>query len=325
MREYGEFELIDRIREIFKTEGPVTGIGDDAAVIGNGTGKKMLLTTDALVEGVHFTPEITGYKDLGYKSMAVNMSDIAAMGGLPAYALLTLGIPGGTSGSALDSLLEGIRGILEKEHCSLVGGDTVRSPCLFISVTMAGYTDTRPIMRSGAAAGEHIYVTGTLGDSSIGFSILSGGLEYDVGDRDYFTMRHNRPDARVKEMQYLKSHYRIGAAIDISDGLLGDLEHIAFESGKGFRIDADKIPVSTDAIGPAFEKEREFFYEFAWSGGEDYEILFTSPDIIDADTVRRETGTGVSMIGEVTGEGREVYYSGKRLAWEKLKKGYVHF
>jgi thiamine-monophosphate kinase len=317
MRKYSEFRLIERIRKLFPAAGSVTGIGDDTAVIENGRKGKMLVTTDTLVEGIHFLPGIADFSDIGYKSIAVNMSDIAAMGGVPEYALLTLGIPDKISDRELEMLFEGMKSMGREQPYRLIGGDTVKSPCLFITVTMIGYTDSAPLLRSTASEGEYIYVTGNLGDSSIGLGLLNGDLKYGVTDAEYFIKRHNRPPSRVGLMQGLKGKYAIGSAVDISDGLLADLAHIADESGKGFRIHIDKLPVSSRSIGPAFEVDRKYFYEFAWSGGEDYELLFTSRDNIDL--------AGISRIGEVTGSGREVFYLGEKLPWGKLKKGFEHF
>jgi thiamine-monophosphate kinase len=321
----GEFELIDKIRKSFKPgDRSLVGIGDDAAVIGAGD-RKMLFTTDALVEGVHFIKGLAGFSDLGYKSMAVNMSDIAAMGGIPAYALLTLGISGSTTGNDIDSLIEGLLEIRKIQPYELVGGDTVSSPFVFISVAMIGYTGSGPVLRSTAAPGENIYLTGSIGDSAIGLSMIKGELKLPVVDRDYFMQRHYRPDPRVDMMQYLKKRFRIGSAIDVSDGLLADLLHIAQESGVGFRIDMENLPVSAEKIGKELPGQDEYFYDFALRGGEDYEILFTSPDKIGIETVLKDTGVPLSLIGSIQKSDRDVYFKGKKLSWKGLKTGYTHF
>lgn len=326
MKISGEFELIEKIRKAFiPADRTATGIGDDAAVIVKREKEKALVTTDTLVEGVHFLKGKISYGDLGYKSIAVNMSDIAAMGGVPAYALLTLGLSPDISGADMDEFIQGMLYIRDKLPFDLVGGDTVKSPCLFITVTMIGYTKTEPLMRCGARPGDYIYVSGSLGDSAIGLSIITGSLKEPVLDKDYFTLRHYRPFPRVSLMHYLKKRYDVSSAIDISDGLLADLAHIADESAAGFRIDVEKLPLPLKRIGPSFETSPEYFYDFAMSGGEDYEIVFTSPDIIDPEFVLRYTGAGLSCIGRMLEGGRDVYQNGKKLEWEGLAKGYIHF
>lgn len=307
------------------SDNSVTGIGDDAAVIDKTGPGKMLVTTDALVEGVHFLRGSAGFFDIGYKSIAVNMSDIASMGGIPAYALLTLGVSGSVTENEIESFIEGLLDIREKQPFDLIGGDTVSSPNVFISVTMIGYADSAPILRRNAMAGENIYLTGNIGDSSIGLSLIKGDLKKPVLDEDYFIKRHYRPAVRVSLMQYLKKKFRIGAAIDISDGLLADLSHIAEESMAGFRIYVEKLPMSLNRIGEAFSSSEEYFYNFALGGGEDYEVLFTSPDIIDTERVLAETGAELTCIGRIEKNGREVIYKEKILDWDGLKKGYEHF
>ena len=322
----GEFEIIDKIRHVFlPSDRNVTGIGDDSAVIWKTGQEKMLITTDSLVEEVHFLKDRTDFFDLGYKSIAVNMSDIAAMGGVPAYALLTLGVNGNMAENDLDSFINGVKSIRDKQPFELIGGDVVRSPCLFTSVTMIGYTGTEPFLRSSALPGDYIYITGYIGDSSLGLSLLKGGIKQPVLDEDYFINRHFRPDIRVGLMQYLKKRYEINAAIDVSDGLLSDLSHIADESGMGFRIEVERLPLSVNKIGPSFDNDRNYFYDFALSGGEDYEVLFTSQDIIDAGNVFSYTGTKITNIGRIEKNSREVSFMGTKLEWEGLKKGYTHF
>jgi thiamine-monophosphate kinase len=326
MKISGEFELIEKIRkEFIPADRTVTGIGDDAAVIVKKENEKALVSTDTLVEGVHFLKGKISFRDLGYKSITVNMSDIAAMGGVPAYALLTLGLPADISGADMDEFIQGMLYIRDKLPFDLVGGDTVKSPSLFITVTMIGYTKTKPLLRSGARPGDYIYVTGSLGDSAIGLSIITDSLKEPVLDKDYFTLRHYRPFPRVSLMHYLKKRYDINSAIDISDGLLADLAHIADESAAGFRIDIEKLPLPQNHIGPSFESSAEYFYNFAMCGGEDYEIVFTSPDMIDPEFVKRYTGARLTCIGRIIEAGRDVYLNGKKLEWEGLGKGYLHF
>ncbi len=322
----GEFALIDKIKKSFKPlDLSVIGIGDDAAVIKKSKNKEMLITTDTLVEGVHFLPGNTKYSHLGYKAIAVNISDIAAMGGTPSYALLTLGITDNTKDSEIDELIEGMLLIRKKCPYDLIGGDIVHSKTFFITIAMIGFLKKKPLLRSSAGKGDYIYLTGNIGGSGIGLSIIKNTLKYPVKNQDYFIQKHFLPEIRVELMQYLRKHYRMGAAIDISDGVLSDLIHIAEESGTGFKIDIDKLPVSSDKIGDAFYRDEYYFYEMALGSGEDYEILFTSPDQLNREKILQDTGTAVACIGRIEPEDMEAYYKGKKLDINILKKGYTHF
>jgi thiamine-monophosphate kinase len=322
----GEFALIDKIKKRFKPlDLSVIGIGDDAAVIKKSKNKEMFVTTDTLVEGVHFLPDKTKYTHLGYKAVAVNISDIAAMGGIPSYALLTLGISDKTKDSEIDELIEGMLFIRKKCPYDLIGGDTVHSRTFFITIAMIGFSEKKPLLRSSAKKGDYIYLTGSSGDSGIGLSIIKNTLKYPVKNHDYFIQKHFLPEIRVNLMQYLRKHYKLGAVIDVSDGVLSDLIHIAEESRTGFKIDIDKLPVSSDKIGDSFYKNEYYFYELALGSGEDYEILFTSPDQLKIKKTFQDTGAELTCIGRIEPENMEAYYKGNKLDISSLKKGYTHF
>lgn len=319
----GEFELIGRIRKLFPAAGNVTGIGDDAAVLENG----WLVTTDALCDGTHFLSGKVRFSDLGYKAMAVNVSDIAAMGGKPLHALLTLGLTKSVSDRQIDELLAGMKKCSKEFGFDLVGGDTVMSGNFFLSITMIGRASGKPVLRSGAKKGDRVYVTGNLGDSAIGLEILLKKNRFPVKDRSYFLKRHHLPGPRTGIMETLARDYRIHSCIDCSDGFLADLGHICEMSGTGYRIDLDRLPVSMDKIGKSFDTGREYFLGLAAGGGEDYELIFTTPDEIDSDGFRRKTGIRLTEVGLITGrKGKyETLLDGRLLGPGEVRTGYRHF
>ncbi len=318
----GEFELIADIRKRFsETFHPVLGIGDDAAVIDH----KMLVTTDALVEDVHFLRDKIDFTNLGYKSIAVNLSDIAAMGGLPLYALITMGVTPELSDACVDDFLVGVESIATEYGVDLIGGDLVRSPTLFVSVTAIGQAVKEPFLRSGAKPGDFIYITGSVGDSAIGLGLETGGLEYPVEDEDYFRGRHYRPTPRVKLAEYLASDKKVHACIDISDGVLADLGHICEESGTGFFFEMDELPLSADRIGRSIHESGRYFYELAMGGGEDYELILTSPEQWDEAEFLEKTGVPVTPVGTITQEtGARVVFHDEPVDPGKLTKGFRH-
>lgn len=319
----GEFELIGKIRKQFPAKKGVTGIGDDAAVIENG----FLVTTDALCDGTHFISGSVRFGDLGYKSMAVNVSDIAAMGGKPLHALLTLGLTDAVNDRKTDELLAGMKKCAKEFDFDLIGGDTVKTANFFISVTMIGKPFGKPVLRSGAKKGDFIYVTGTLGDSAVGLELVLKKNEYPVKDRAYFLKRHYLPEPRVQAIEALLKNYEIRSCIDCSDGLLADLGHICEMSGKGYFVELDKLPVSILKIGKVSPEGREHFLRLAAGGGEDYELIFTAPDEIDPERFREKTGIRVTRIGLITGKKGlyETVLDGKRLKPREIQSGYRHF
>jgi thiamine-monophosphate kinase len=228
-----EFALIERLRARFE------GIGDDAAVVEPPTGP-LLLAADAVVAGVHTPPDLA-LEDLGWKAVVVNVSDIAAMGGRPLHLLVTVAAPPGTD---LERLFDGVAEASRAYVCPVVGGDLTTSDTLVVTVAVTGTVDGTPVTRAGARAGEAIYVTGPLGASA-----ASGWTR--------------RPLARVAEGVDARGAGAT-AMIDVSDGLVADLGHIADESGVGFVL--DEIPVAPGAT-----------LEQALTGGEDYELVFTAP------------------------------------------------
>ena len=274
----GEFELIARLARILAGSGQhesvLVGIGDDTAAALR-VGSADLYTTDTMVDGVHFRAGQTPWRDLGWKAMAVNLSDIAAMGGTPLYSLVTLGIPAGARAVDLLTMYRGIREITGRFGGRVVGGDIVRAPVLFVTVAMVGAASTvrgKPalLLRSNARPGDLIAVTGTLGSSSAGLKAMERGLNSRPATR--LARSHTRPSPRISEGQALVAA-GVRTAMDVSDGLIGDLGKLCDASAVSAVVEAEAIPVSKD-LRSLFPDD---FLSYALGGGEDYELLFTGP------------------------------------------------
>jgi thiamine-monophosphate kinase len=269
----GEFGLIEQIRKTTPrtAKGVVAGIGDDAAVLRCSSGSQLLATTDMLLEGVHFDLATTDLYSLGWKSAAVNVSDIAAMGGKPRFCLTSLGIPSYLSVEDVREFYRGLNACLKRCGAVLVGGDTCRSLEGFvISVTVLGETAKAGAMtRSGANPGDLLFVTGTLGDSAAGLELM----RRNTPAAKKLIEKHLRPIPRFAEGKKLAGI--ASAMIDVSDGLSSDLAHLCEESSVGAELHADRIPLSKDLRTAKGLKRRPV--EYALSGGEDYELLFTVP------------------------------------------------
>jgi thiamine-monophosphate kinase len=292
----GEFGLIERIRsKVAAGRGVRIGIGDDAAWITHPAGTS-LVTADLLIEDVHFDLGWISLFDLGYKALAVNLSDIAAMGGVPAYALLSLGIPGRFDSKRIDDLYRGIDALARQAGVSVVGGDTNVAASLIISVCVIGHPPTRPVQRSGARIGDDIYVTGTLGDSALGMSFLKRGWKRSKRRSiRQAILRHHRPTPRIAAGALLARRRLAAAMIDVSDGLLQDLGHICKASGVGAIIWNDRLPLSAAYRALAGPGETAL----ALGGGEDYELLFCArqKDRARIERLSRPAGVPITRIG----------------------------
>ena len=270
----GEFGLIERIRRAAgKAPSIPLGIGDDCAALTVPAGELLLSTTDLLIEDVHFRRAWTSMLDLGRKSVSVNVSDIAAMGGTPQALLLAVGIPGDCALEDLQPFLDGFLAACGDYGATLAGGDTCRSPGpLFISVTATGRVpQAQMVTRSGARPGDLIFVSGTLGDSAYALHELQLGRMPEP----FFATRHFDPTARTRLGRELSAAGLASAMIDLSDGLLADLGHILDASRAGAEVDLEHLPLSA-SFRAVLEKDAELI-ELALSGGEDYELLFTAP------------------------------------------------
>jgi thiamine-monophosphate kinase len=287
-----EEELLEAIRRVLSGVGPEVrvSVGDDAAVLAP-TGGELVLTTDALVEGVHFIRGPTGARDLGHKAIAVSVSDIAAMGASPRAAVCALTLPREVEAGWVMELFGGMREACEEYALWLVGGDLSRGKEASIAVTVTGeVVPGRAVLRSGARPGDYVVVTGTLGGSSAGLRLTRSRTMPTEGQRELIR-RHLRPTARVGEGGVLAGHGAT-AMMDVSDGLALDLTRLCRASGVGATISIVDVPVAELAT-----------LEDALGGGEDYELLATMPDEGSVESARAELkeafGVPLAVIGRI--------------------------
>jgi len=285
IQELGEFGLIDHLAEkIITRKGTVLGIGDDCAILE--PLQTPVITLDTLVENVHFRRDwIVKYSlasALGWKSLAVSVSDLAAMGASPVAAFLSLSVPKDEDLAFINGLYEGFEQCAKTYGFTIAGGDTVSSPILNISATLVGNAFTAPIRRSGAQVGDIISVSGDLGDSAAGLYMLQNEIAAESVHEEFLLKRHFEPLPRLHEMQQLIEKYgdKIHAALDLSDGLSSDAKHIARRSNVSLQIDLDSLPISVPALELA-QKYEVSPMGWAVSGGEDYEILICSSEEIE--------------------------------------------
>ncbi|MCY3824596.1 MAG: thiamine-phosphate kinase [Nitrospinae bacterium] len=332
-KEIGEFALIERLRNKLGSVGNdadvIVGNGDDAAVIKAADGKCWVVTCDAQVSGVHFpsTADVSGFA-AGYKSLAVNVSDVAAMGGKPRFALISLGIPKQTPVSFLDDVYGGVRALSEQYDILVLGGNVTRtSGPLFVDVFLVGeMMEEKVLRRSGARAGDRILVTGHLGDAAAGLHLLSGsqtGVREDL--QASLTRAQLEPQPRVAEGIVIAESGLATAMMDISDGLAGDIRHLCEASGVGALLWESELPVS-DALLEVASVAAKKPLEWALHGGEDYELLVTTPaESVRAlqEIVRQAGGAPLTPIGEIlpASEGislkrAEGIFALENLAWE---------
>lgn len=312
-----EFDLIERIRRrVGARSDVILGIGDDAAVLQMPPGKQLVVAMDALNAGVHFPPE-TAPADIGWKSLAVNLSDLAAMGARPAWCTLSLSLPQGES-AWVDAFLDGFLELADRHGIALVGGDTTRGP-LSVCVTAHGFVDQeRALRRDSARPGDDVWVSGTLGDAAGALAQWRDGMPVVAA----LKTRLDRPTPRTG--LGLALHGAANACIDVSDGLLADLGHVCRSSGVGVEISVMDLPAS-DALLDVFEGDA--LYALQAGGGDDYELCFTAPkharDAIESLGRRQETR--VTRIGRViAGQGvRALQRDG--IPWTPPSAGYTHF
>lgn len=332
LAELGEFGLIARLKERLPlpSEDVIVGIDDDAAVLKCSTGHLTLLATDALVEGVHFNLDYFDYYQVGWRAMAANLSDIAAMGGEPQFAVVSIALPDNMRVADVDDLYDGLRSIAERSHTAIVGGDTTSSPDgLFIAIAIVGHVEERCLTRrKGACVGDGIFVTGTLGDARCGYRVLnSEPLKTD--DRFVaITRKHLTPVPRLQEARFLVENFPISAMIDISDGLASEIHHLCRSGQVGAIVSAQAIPVAPETPEVA-SRFSEPAFDYALYGGEDYELLFTLPPGNADDLLPRFAKTfdlPCTRIGEIRKASFGVKLempSGEELAIED--KGFDHF
>ncbi len=275
LRRIGEFGFIGRIARtpLFRPSGVIQGIGDDASVFEPPEGKVMVLTTDMLVEGVHFSAEV-GLELVGRKSLAVNLSDVAAMGAEPLDAYVSIGVSQNTSLAQLDEFYRGLCDVAREHRVNILGGDTTRSPGpLIISIAVTGFASREEIvLREGASPGDLIYVTGFLGDSAAGLDILRRKRSWPEEKASALLKAHLDPRPHIEEGRFLAKSGWVRAMMDVSDGVASDLRHICSRSSVGAVLREEWIPMSR-----AFREYCERFsldpLELALGGGEDYCLL----------------------------------------------------
>ena len=276
----GEFELIRLLTDDISPDvQTIVGVGDDCAVYEIGKKRYLLATCDMLIEDVHFSRRTASPFLIGCKAIACSLSDIAAMGGRPLFTLISIGLPESMSEEFVQDLYIGVRSMCRDHGLALVGGDTVRSPDkMVIDVSMVGDCPKgKFILRSGAKAGDAIVVTGCLGDSAAGLDLLDGNrTEPDTERRSELIEAHLAPEPQTEQGIFLTEGFGVHSMIDISDGFTGDLAHICESSKLGARIWVDKIPIS-ETLEEFCRGARLDPLDYALSGGEDYELLFTLP------------------------------------------------
>jgi thiamine-monophosphate kinase len=328
LREIGEFGLINQIRRWMTPSDPalLQGIGDDVAVI-EMRGKVLLVTTDILIEGIHFDRAWIDPYRLGKKALMVNLSDIAAMGGVPKYFLISLGLPKNLSLSFISLFYRGLKEGTKRFQVDLIGGDTSLSQKIVINICLLGEGKRGELLfRRGVKVGNDLFVSGTLGNAALGLKILQ--KEGFMGRPKGLIEKHLSPSPRIELGQALARHRLATAMIDVSDGLLIDTTHLLEESGVGARIWEDRIPLSRSYRKWIHSYSKDF-YQVALTGGEDYELLFTaSPEKKKKiSTLALSSKIPITWIGEILPQkegfhiirrdGKE--YSPGRLGFEHFK------
>lgn len=319
--ELGEFPFLRRLRERLPADPRVSlGVGDDCAALSlPGT---TLLTTDALVENVHFRREWTSFVSLGAKAFAVNASDIIAMGGEPTFALLSVSISQQDTVEELDDFFDGFLAAAHKRQVALIGGNMNAGPCLIVSVTLLGHAPHGIVTRAGARVGDDVYVTGTLGDAALGLRFFQQGRDDALAQAP--RARFVCPRPRFEVAREISARGLATAMLDVSDGLLQDLGHMCEESRVGARIEASRLPLSDAYRGLLGARA----WDVALTGGEDYELLFCVPTGRQAvlQTVAEACGCAVTRIGTIVPErdGRQVLDAAGK-SYTPTGAGHDHF
>lgn len=332
IKELGELNLIKKLLKQFETSNPdvIKGIGDDAAVTRLDEKRRLLLTTDMLVEDVHFSLSYTSAYVLGKKAVSVSLSDIAAMGGTPKFLLTSIAIPKNTSTDFIDLFYKGVRERIDEFDVALIGGNTSASPDKIVieAIVIGEALNEDVVFRSGASTGDIIYATGFLGDSSLGLDIWKNRGGKSITDhfmRDAM-LEHIDPAPRVKEGKLIAEKKLATAMIDISDGLMLDLRHIAEESNVGAKVYSANIPLSTAMKRRIIDKPDDIM--FSLTGGEDYELLFTAmPENKEKiQELSKEINLPITQIGEIVSKEQGIKVFDKD--WVEMKietEGFEHF
>ena len=305
----GEFSLIASIRRRMESHYPsevALGIGDDCAVLQPQAGMEWVITTDTQVEDVHFRREwLTPYR-IGWRAMAVNLSDIAAMGAQPFGALAALAVPAATEAAFFDQLLDGLCDLGLRYQCPLIGGNLTREPThLSLTLTVLGHVPLgHSVLRRGAKPGDEIWVSGQLGGSAAGLRIFLQTISLHDSVSTVLRQRYSQPQPRIREAIFLRASGCLTSLIDLSDGLAGDLGHVCEESGIGAQVEAAALPLQAGVreVAAALGEDP---LELALRGGEDFELCCTArPGTLDPllDEFRAQFGIDLTRIGIMTSE-----------------------
>lgn len=318
----GEFELISRYFANCgaKRSDATLGVGDDGAVLQVRDGYDLVVTTDTMVVGTHFFPDDEP-RALGHKLVAVNVSDLAAMGAEPAWLSLALTLPA-VDEAWLSAFAAGLSETADYYQCQLVGGDTTRGPMSLTMVAKGTVPRGKALTRSGAKVGDYIYVTGTLGDAALGLKLCQGLHEVSKKHQSHILQRFHYPSARVALGQALRN--LASSAMDLSDGLYSDIQHILKRSNVGASIDVSRLPLS-QAVKDSCNSATAL--QLALSGGEDYELLFTVPEARrgSLDVLLSPYGIPVTCIGRITGVAGKLELKQGDQIFDYQHQGFVHF
>ena len=309
VKDIGEFGLIDRITRKSKDKSVLVGIGDDAAVVK--TEGLQVLTTDCLVEGDHFRTDWFSAKQIGMKAIEINISDIAAMGAIPKYVLVSLALPKDLDVKFVEEMYQGMWDSCDKYKIDIIGGNMTRSNQIVISITMIGEADKKNLsLRSGANPGDLIFVSGHLGNGKAGLRLFQENLKGFEKVRKSYLEPKAQLDTALKIAPYINS------MIDVSDGLAPEIRHICDESKCGAIIYKDKIPIDDEVrdVAKALDEDE---YDYALFGGEDFELVYT----VSKDNLGKVNGF---LVGEIT-ENKEALLSFKGKEKKLSESGYDHF
>jgi thiamine-monophosphate kinase len=320
--ELGEFGLIDLLAKMAGggDKHLLVGIGDDAAAW-RGDDSIQLATVDSLIQDVHFPSGLASWKEIGWKALAVNLSDIAAMGGVPRYALVSLALPDNTEVDDVTALYTGMLELAKQFGVAIIGGDISRASLVVITITVFGSSQKRQLLtRSTAKAGELVAVSGQLGAAAAGLEMLTKGLKFDPEISASFRNAFFHPLPRIAEGQLLVEQ-GVKTAIDLSDGLVSDLNQICQASQVGARIEIERVPVEPGVKATFGDRA----LEMALAGGEDYELLFTAKaEVIER--VKRKAACPIAVIGEILAGDKGITMLDSQGKPFKLDKaGWEHF
>jgi thiamine-monophosphate kinase len=322
-----ELSALERIRARFQkvSNSVFLGIGDDTAAVKVHPERLLLATTDSQVEDVHFIKKLISATDLARRSVAVSVSDIGAMGGIAKYFLASMGLSSQEDEAFLEELMDGFESGAKEFGLELVGGNLSSSNKIFIDITVLGEVEPQLIVkRNGAKPGDFLYVSGTVGDSALGHKLLASSK---IAESDeYLIMRHKRPQPRLNLGRELAKKRLVSSMIDISDGLMLDLERISIRQGLGATIYVDRIPLSSNYKERISDFSRDI-YSIALSGGEDYELLFSSAENKreEIKKVSKRLNIKITEIGKVTDKPPVRVLDRYETELKVRSKGFIHF